>query len=82
MQEPLSELLEHLKTEIHKAEQGAPDREALARLAGELERRVGEEDAEGLVDELRQEVQRFEASHPRLSEVIGRTADALSAIGL
>jgi hypothetical protein len=82
MQEPLSELLEHLRVEIDKAEAGHPDREALARLAGEVERRLGGEDPEGFIDELRHEVQRFEATHPRLSEIIGRTADALSAIGL
>jgi hypothetical protein len=82
MQEPLSQLLEHLKAEIEKAEQGNPDRDELARLAAEVERRLGDEDAEGVVDELRNEVQRWEASHPRLAHTIGRAADALSAIGL
>jgi hypothetical protein len=82
MQEPLSELLEHLKEEIARAEEGHPDREALSRLAGEVERRLADEEPEGVVEGLRDEVTRWEASHPRLSEVIGRTADALSAIGL
>lgn len=82
MQEPLEQLLEHLKDAIKAAEEGTGDREELARLAGEVERRLSDEDPEGVVDELREEVTRFEASHPRLAAAIGRAADALSAIGL
>lgn len=82
MQEPLEQLLDHLKDAIEAAEEGTGDREELARLAGEVERRLSDEDPEGVVDELREEVTRFEASHPRLAAAIGRAADALSAIGL
>ena len=35
-----------------------------------------------MVDDLREEVTKFEVSHPKLADVINRTADALSAIGL
>ncbi len=82
MQEPLEELLVHLKDAIDASEAGADNKDELARLAGEVERRLADEDPDGLVDELREEVTRFEASHPNLSAVIGRAADALSAIGL
>jgi hypothetical protein len=82
MQEPLSQLLDDLKAEIERAEQGHPDREELARLAAEVERRLRADDSEGVVDDLRDEVQKWEASHPNLAHTIGRAADALSAIGL
>ena len=82
MQEPLEQLLTHLRAAIDECEAGTGDREELARLAGEVERRLSDDDQEGVVDELREEVTRFEASHPRLAAAIGRAADALSAIGL
>ncbi len=82
MQEPLNELLDHLKDAIEASDEGADNKDELARLAGEVERRLSDDDGEGVVDELRGEVTRFEVSHPNLSAVIGRAADALSAIGL
>ena len=82
MHEPLQALLAELKDAIEAAEDGSDNRAELARLAGELERRLSERDDEGVVDELRDEVTRFEASHPSLANAIGRAADALSAIGL
>lgn len=82
MQEPLQQLLAELKNAIEAAADGSDNRAELARLAGELERRLSDEDDEGVVDELRDEVTRFEASHPTLANAIGRAADALSAIGL
>jgi hypothetical protein len=82
MQEPLEELLAHLRSAIDAEQEGTGDREELARLAGEVDRRLNEDDDEGLVDDLRHEVSKFEASHPRLAAAIGRAADALSALGL
>ena len=82
MQEPLQELLDHLREAIDACEAGTGDRDELARLAGEVERRLSDDDPEGVVEELREEVTRFEARHPRLAAAIGRAADALSAIGL
>ncbi len=82
MHEPLEELLAHLKEAIDAAEEGADNHEDLAALAGEVERRLGEEDPDGVVDELLEHVQRFEVSHPSLAATIGRAADALSAMGL
>ena len=82
MQEPLKELLAHLREAIDAAEDGADNKEELARLSGELERRLSEADDEGVVDDLREEVTKWEVSHPDLASVIGRAADALSAMGL
>ena len=82
MQEPLNELLAHLREAIDADEQGTGDKKELARLAAELDRRLNEDDSEGVVDELREEVTKFEVTHPKLAGVIGRAADALSALGL
>jgi hypothetical protein len=82
MQEPLEQLLAELKDAIEASEEGADNKDDIARLAGEVERRMSDEDSEGVVDDLREEVTRFEASHPDLAAAIGRAADALSAIGL
>ena len=81
MQETLEELIAQLREAIDEAEQTG-DREELARLVDELDRRLNEEDDEGIVDDLRDEVTKFEANHPRLADAIGRAADALSALGL
>ncbi len=81
MQEPLEELIAQLREAIDEAERTG-DRDELARLVDELDRRLNEEDHEGLVDDLRDQVSRFEADHPRLAAAIGRAADALSALGL
>ena len=82
MQEPLEQLLAQLHDAIEASEDGADNKDDIARLAGEVERRLGEDDPDGVVDDLREEVTRFEASHPNLAVAIGRAADALSAIGL
>jgi hypothetical protein len=82
VEEPLNDLLAQLRTEIDATEAGTGNREELARLADELDRRLNEDDHEGLVEELRDARTRFEVSHPTLSGLIGRAADALSALGL
>jgi hypothetical protein len=81
MHEPLNELLAELRAAIDEAEQTG-NREELARLVDELDRRLNEDDDEGVVDDLRDAVDRWEAEHPRLAAAIGRAADALSALGL
>ncbi len=82
MQEPLEELLAQLRAAIDATEAGTGDREELARLAAEVDRRLNETDGDGVVDDLRKEVTKFEVSHPKLAGAIGRAADALSALGL
>ena len=82
MQEPLEQLLAQLKDAIDASGEGVDNKDELARLAGEVERRLSDDDPDGVVEELREEVTRFEVSHPTLAAAIGRAADALSAIGL
>lgn len=82
MQEPLNELLADLREAIDAAEAGTGDEAELRRLAAEVDRRLNDEDDEGLVDELRDEVTKFEVNHPNLAAAIGRAADVLSALGL
>lgn len=82
MQEPLEQLLADLRQAIDAGHEGEDNREEIARLAGRVERRLRDEDDEGVVEDLREEVTRFEVSHPVLANAIGRAADALSAIGL
>ena len=78
----MEDLLAHLRNAIDAAEDGADNKEELARLSREVERRLSDEDEEGVVDDLREEVTKFEVSHPNLASIINRTADALSAMGL
>ena len=82
MQEPLEQLLSDLRAAIDAGDDTAANRDQIARLAGAVERRLRDEDPEGVVDDLREEVTRFEVTHPALANAIGRAADALSAIGL
>jgi hypothetical protein len=82
MQEPLDELLAELKAAIDEADAGGGDPAELRRLVAEVDRRLNDDDEEGVVDDLRDEVTKFEVSHPRLAAAIGRAADALSALGL
>lgn len=81
--QPLEELLAELRAAIDANERGAANDAELARLAGRVEDRIRLQDDEGdIVEELREEVTRFEVTHPRLAAAIGRAADALSALGL
>jgi hypothetical protein len=81
--QPLEELLAELRSAIDANERGEANDAELARLAGRVEDRIRLQDDDGdLVEELREEVTRFEVSHPRLAAAIGRAADALSALGL
>ncbi len=87
MPETHEQLVARLRAEIEQSGHGEADRATLDRLAAEAERRMGAAKAsddghDGLVDELRQSVLRFEVSHPRLADAIGHVADALSGIGL
>ncbi|MGV3760461.1 MAG: DUF4404 family protein [Actinomycetota bacterium] len=81
--QPLEELLAELRAAIDANERGAENDAELARLAGRVEDRIRLQDDEGdIVEELREEVTRFEVTHPKLAAAIGRAADALSALGL
>ena len=82
MQEPLNELLTHLGEAIDEAESGGGDPAELKRLVAEVDRRLNEDDSDGIVDDLREEAVKFEVSHPRLADTLRRAIDALGAIGL
>ena len=82
MHEPLNELLDHLKQAIDASEHGADNHDELAKLAGEVERRLSEDDDEGVVEDLQDGARKFSVTHPHVADVINRTADALSSIGL
>lgn len=85
MQETLEQLLARLKAEIEDAEHGDVDRAELARLAKAVEARLAaddEDDDEGLADDLRSGIVRWESSHPQLARVLQRAIDALGGIGL
>jgi hypothetical protein len=82
VQEPLQALLTELRQAIEASEAGSDNQAEIARLADEVDRRLNHDDEEGVVDDLRDAVDRFEVTHPRLAEAIGRAADALSALGL
>ena len=81
MEQPLEQLIAELRAALDEAERTG-DRDELARLVDELDRRLNEQDDEGLVEDLRGEVTKWETNHPRLADALGRAADALSALGL
>ena len=82
MHEPLNELLTQLGAAIDEAEAGGGDPAELRRLVGQVDRRLNEDDHDGIVDELQEEATRFEVSHPRLADALRRAVDALGALGL
>ncbi|MEP6660591.1 MAG: DUF4404 family protein [Acidimicrobiales bacterium] len=87
MPETHEQLVARLKAEIENSGHGEADRATLDRLATESERRMAgaeaaDENHEGLVEELRESVRRFEVSHPKLADAIGHVADALSSLGI
>ena len=87
MPETHEQLVARLKAEIESSGHGEADRATLDRLAAEAERRMAGAEAsddkhEGLVEELRESVRRFEVSHPKLADAIGHVADALSSLGI
>jgi hypothetical protein len=82
MEEPLNELLAQLGTAIDEAEAGGGDPAELKRLVGRVDRRLNDDDRDGIVDELQVEATKFEVSHPRLADALRRAVDALGALGL
>jgi hypothetical protein len=76
--------------ELHAALDEAPEigeegRAALQRAASEIEQALkaapGDAPA-SLRDQLNEAVGRFEQSHPKLTSIVGRIADALSELGV
>lgn len=84
LREVLDELHEALDASVDLDEEA---REALARTAGEirenLERDRGPEGGwQALRERLAETIERFEESHPRLTEIVGRVAESLSELGI
>ncbi|MBW2269999.1 MAG: DUF4404 family protein [Deltaproteobacteria bacterium] len=85
-QKPLSDELEHLHRELSEAPSlDAEARALLAELAADIERLLAEDAPEStgpLADRLSAATERFEETHPKLTAVIGRLADALANLGI
>jgi hypothetical protein len=82
----LHEILDELHTALEAApEIGDEARNDLRKAVGDIRSALDEPDAErpaSLGDQLNQALERFEESHPQLTSIVGRVADALSDIGI
>jgi hypothetical protein len=82
----LRELLEALHAELRRTD--AVDdrsRELLRAVDGDIQealQRAGEAEPESLVERLRETVDRFEGTHPALTEAVGRVLDSLVKMGI
>ena len=85
-QRALRDELEHLHRELSESPSLDPEARALlAEVAADIERLLAD-DAGGsgapLADRLRAATERFEETHPKLTTVVGRLADALANLGI
>jgi len=84
----LRESIEHLQEELSSGEPLSSEERArleavLGEVSGILEEEESEESDDGFgFDDLPKLVERFETTHPNLSLVLGRIADALSQLGI
>jgi len=82
--------LREILDELHAALDDAPEigdegRNALRKAADDIRSALDEPDVErteSLGDQLSQALERFEESHPQLTSIVGRVAEALSDIGI
>ena len=87
--------LQGILDELHDALEASSDvgeeqRAALRRAAHEIRAALGDDaraaaetaDSGTLVDQLNAALERFEGSHPRLTQIVGRIADSLSDLGI
>ena len=92
MPEP-SRTLPQIVEELHRALEASPDldsgvRSALQEAMGEIRSALDESDdspgdlSESLRERLSEALNRFEGSHPRLTETVKRLVDQLSEIGI
>lgn len=85
--EELRRLLDRLEAEIRASEDLSPaQRRELERLRERVERALelggDDEEAEALPDSLGAQLERFGASHPTLTMILGRIMDALNKMGI
>jgi uncharacterized membrane protein len=82
----LHQILDELRAALEAApEIGDEGRNALRDAADDIRAALDEPDAErsgSLSDQLSQALERFEESHPQLTSIVGRVADALADIGI
>jgi len=82
----LRDILDELHTALESApEIGEEGRNALHKAVADIRTALDEPDSErveSLGDQLSQALERFEESHPQLTSIVGRVADALSDIGI
>ena len=82
----LREELEHLHRELSETTSLDPEAQALlSELAGDIERLLADKasgSGEPLADRLVAATERFERTHPKLTAVVGRVADALANLGI
>jgi hypothetical protein len=84
VEQHLRRLLDELSDAMHRTRHHE-EREELARLHGEVERRLerpGETEHSGLVNALEKAGIRFESDHPTLGEALRDAIEVLSAAGI
>jgi len=84
--------LDQILAELHEALEASGDdldsevRDELRQAAAEIQAALGSPDERELSDSLAQRLrgglERFEETHPRLTAIVGRIADALSDLGI
>jgi hypothetical protein len=82
----LRQMLENLRAELHRAgDLDDSSRELLRVVESDIQQvleRAGEPHPESFTDRLRETVDRFEESHPTLTEAVGRVLDQLAKMGI
>ena len=82
----LRELLEELHAELRRTEAvDERSRELLRAVDGDIQQaleRSGEQQSETFVERLRETVDRFEGTHPALTEAVSRVLDSLVNLGI
>jgi hypothetical protein len=82
----LRDELERLQKELSETTTLDPEaRELLGEMAADIERLLAQDEsggAEPLAERLRAATERFEETHPKLTAVVGRVADALANLGI
>ena len=82
----LRELLESLHAELRRTDAvDERSRELLRAVEGDIQdalARAGDAQSDGLVDRLRETIDRFEGTHPALTEAVSRVLDSLVKMGI
>jgi hypothetical protein len=82
----LRELLEALHAELRRTRAVDDEsRELLRAVDGDIQRaleRSGEQEPDSLIERLRETVDRFEGTHPALTEAVSRVLDSLVKMGI